>query len=130
MKKNLFLISLVSGIWFAGCYQDNYEKSHPAPVTAAACDSARTISFSKDVEPVFASSCLVGCHSSASGTAGVILDTWAGAKRQASNGQLVVSIKHSQPNQTPTTWMPVGGSLTPCQIGIITKWVNSGFPNN
>ncbi|HEV7230876.1 MAG TPA: hypothetical protein VGO45_06085, partial [Bacteroidia bacterium] len=101
-----------------------------APKAPATCDTTHVMSFANDVEPIFAASCLIGCHSSSSATAGVVLDTYQGSSKQARNGQLVVSITHSGPNSTPTTWMPSVGTLSACDKAKIIKWVNAGYPNN
>jgi hypothetical protein len=131
MKKNLFVLTVITAVGFFGCNYDNYQNAHPSPkVSNGVCDSSHVMSFATDITPIFQASCLIGCHSSASASGAVILDTYIGASKQARNGQLVVSVKHSGPNTTPTTWMPMSGSISACDIAKITKWVNSGYPNN
>ncbi|HEV7230811.1 MAG TPA: hypothetical protein VGO45_05755 [Bacteroidia bacterium] len=131
MKKCLILIIIFVCAVCVGCRHDNYAKDHPA-VTPAYCDSAKTISFVNDVLPIFQASCISGCHSTSAAQHGVILDTWTGTRRPASNGQLLLTVNHSQPNGTGNVfWMPYpNGSLSACQIAIITKWVNAGYLNN
>lgn len=135
MKKIIAAVSAFTflSLWLASCKYDNYEKMHPAPVAPAVCDSSKTISFAHDVEPIFAASCLAGCHSSASASGGIILDNWAGVRRPAGNGQLIQSIDHSQADGAGNVfWMPLPSpnKLSACQIGIIKKWVNAGYLNN
>jgi hypothetical protein len=135
MKRTVFALAafIVCSLWFASCNYDNYQNLHPTPKAPAVCDSSKVISFANDVEPIFAASCLTGCHSSSSASGGITLDTWNGVRRPASNGQLVTSIDHSQADGASNIfWMPLPSpnKLSACQIGIIRKWVNAGYLNN
>jgi hypothetical protein len=129
MKKALIPIAFAA-LFLGGCFADNYEKLHPVKSTPAKCDTTGVISFASRVEPIFQANCLLGCHSASSASGGVILDSWAGAKRPAANGQLVSAVTHSGPNGGTTYWMPITSTLSPCDINTIVSWVNKGYLNN
>jgi hypothetical protein len=135
MRKTVLTLSVFTfaSLWLGSCHYDNYQNMHPTPKAPTVCDSSKVISFAKDVEPIFAASCLTGCHSSSSGSGGITLDTWNGVRRPASNGQLLQSIDHSQADGASNVfWMPLPSpnKLSACQIGIVKKWVNAGYLNN
>ncbi|MFI5148591.1 MAG: hypothetical protein ACHQRM_02590 [Bacteroidia bacterium] len=131
MKKNIIIIVLIAAGFASGCYYDNYEKLHPVVVTPPVVCDTTGVKFGATVTPIFSANCINGCHSTAVGSGGVILDTYAGAHRQVANGQLLPAINHSQPNGTGNIfWMPLTGSLSTCDISKVTQWVHAGAPNN
>ena len=103
------------------CYYDSKEYLYPQINNV--CDTTN-VTFLKSVKPILDSYC-VTCHSSSFSSKGVILDNYADVKIQATNGQLVSTIKLGVPNPMPQT-----GKLTDCQIATIQKWVNAQAPNN
>jgi mono/diheme cytochrome c family protein len=67
------------------------------------------------------------CHSSASASGGVILDTYIGVKSQVDNGKLKGTINHD----TGFKVMPPSGTkISECNLTIIDKWIADGAPNN
>jgi hypothetical protein len=132
MKKNLLLVAAFGVLLASGCLKDNYEILHPAPkVVSQVCDTAKTISFTTDITPIINFSCAIsGCHDAASGAGGITLNNYKGVHGTVLSGQLIPAIKHTGPNSGTTYWMPITGSLSPCEIGIINKWVNNGALNN
>jgi len=132
MKKSILVAASFIAILVAGCYKDKYEVLHPAPkVVNQVCDTAKTISFATDVTPIINVSCAIsGCHDAASGAGGITLTTYKGVHSTVLSGQLLPAINHSGPNSGTSYWMPVTGSLSSCEIAIITKWVNNGAANN
>jgi hypothetical protein len=109
------------------------EELYPAPIiipgindsTASGCDTAKAITYTNDIKPIFSSNCGAAdnsCHKGSSSNSGIDLSTYAGAKGIA--GSLVGAI----------TWdgsvsnMPKGSSskINDCSIAKIKKWVNSG----
>ena len=125
MKKAILPLFAVTAILMSGCYYDNYEKSHPVVPVTTVCDTSAVMSFATNIEPIFQASCMTNCHSSASAQGSVILDTYVGAHKTVIQGKLLPAINHTGPFP-----MPLTGSLSSCDIGKITKWVNAGAPNN
>ncbi len=132
MKKILFWGSGMLMLLVASCNNDNYSIFHPVtPPSSATCDSSGTISYATSVAPVMALSCATsGCHDAASMQGGVVLSTYIGVHKANQNGLLIPAIKHNTPNAAPTNWMPLTGSLDPCDVAKIVKWANNGALNN
>jgi hypothetical protein len=109
----------------AGCYYDKADLLYPDGKTV--CDSTATAKFSTDVLPVMNASCNSGCHSTASASAGIILDNYNGVKAQVANGKLMGSINQASGYSA----MPKGGGkLNTCTIAKLQQWINAGAPNN
>ncbi len=125
----IILILLISSLTIAVCNSCYYNKQDILyPDGNIPCDAAGAVKFSSDVLPVMNASCnSSGCHNTSSAAAGVILDTYAGIKNQATNGRLMGSI-----NQTSGySSMPKGGAkLNSCTLTKIQQWINDGTPNN
>jgi len=120
----------------------------PAPATAAAtpvpvlatptnlpstAGKPGTVSFSKDVLPIFTSVC-VKCHGGEKTEQSLVLKTYADVMQGSDNGPVIVLGKSADSllidliNQGK---MPKKGPrLLPGQIRIITQWVDEGAPNN
>jgi Predicted membrane protein len=89
------------------------------------CDTS-SFTYSGAVKAITEQYCR-GCHSSASPSGGVVLDTYAGVKTVADNGRLAGAINHRAGFKP----MPQGGAkLSDCQIKQIEKWIASGAPDN
>lgn len=89
------------------------------------CDTTK-YAYNADILPMINKYC-VGCHSSSAAPKGIALDSYNGIVNAANTGQLLGAIRH----ETGYTAMPQGGSkLSDCEITIISKWINSGTPNN
>ena len=89
------------------------------------CDTTN-VTWSGTIRQLIQTNCQ-GCHTSASPSGGVVLDSYSAVSNSAFNGSLLGSIQHS-PGWTP---MPFGGSkLAECDIAKIRIWVNAGAPNN
>jgi len=119
----------------------------PAPATAAAAPTSvratptdlpstaksGTVSFSKDVLPIFTSVC-VKCHGGEKTEQSLVLKTYADVMAGSDNGPVIEPGKSADSllidliNQGK---MPKKGPrLLPAQIRIITQWVDEGAPNN
>jgi hypothetical protein len=85
MKKIhiLFFLFSILALGLSSCYYDNEEELYPAVIT---CDTI-SVSYSSSVAPILTSSCN-GCHSSASPSGGVVLDSYSQASVYALNGKL------------------------------------------
>jgi len=133
MKKILFFGSGMLILLVVACNKDNYSVIHqvPPPATPTVCDTSGTISYAASVAPVMAASCAIsGCHDAASMQGGVVLSTYIGVHKSNQNGLLIPAIKHNTANAAPTNWMPLTGSLDPCDVAKIVKWANNGALNN
>ncbi|GAA4424568.1 hypothetical protein GCM10023188_04540 [Pontibacter saemangeumensis] len=113
----VFLLSLA-----AACTSDNEEDDTPQPQQC----NTENVTFASTVAPILSANCY-SCHSTSVATAGIVLDTHAGVKKQADNGTLVGAITHAA-GYTP---MPQGAAkLSDCNISKIKKWVEDGAKNN
>jgi mono/diheme cytochrome c family protein len=89
------------------------------------CDSAN-VTYSSQIVSAMNNNCNA-CHSSASASGGVILDTYIGVKSQVDNGKLKGTINHD----TGFKVMPPSGTkISECNLTIIDKWIADGAPNN
>ncbi len=128
MKKTILSVAGLSIILAIGCRNDNFTNMQPkaAPVP---CDTTGAMSFATNVAPIINTNCAVsGCHvGGASAAGGYDFTTYAGVKSATLHGDaLLPAINHSGPNSGSTSWMPLVGSLTSCDIAIINKWANNG----
>jgi hypothetical protein len=127
MKKNtLFLLVALIILIIGSCKKDSIEAQHPLVLV---CDSAKAITFNKDVKPIIDYYCgaQAGCHSNGSASGGVQLESYEGIKNVVATGLLLKAIKH----ESSVVAMPKGATkLDDCTIYIIEKWINGGYLNN
>ena len=122
-----FSLALLASVAFIlvvllACSDDNEEDIGPQPQQ---CDTS-TVTFASTVTPILSANCY-SCHKSSIAEGGVMLDTYAGVKKEVDEGYLIGVITHA-PGFQP---MPKGGSkLSDCNIAKIRKWVDAGAPNN
>jgi uncharacterized membrane protein len=89
------------------------------------CDTTK-FKYSADISVLINNYCL-GCHAGMAPSGGINLSTYNNVFTVATNGRLVGAVSHA-PGYSP---MPKNAAkLSSCQITQITKWVNSGAPNN
>ncbi|MGD0612477.1 MAG: c-type cytochrome domain-containing protein [Anaerolineales bacterium] len=104
-----------------------------APTVTSGGSSSASVSFSKDVEPIFQSRC-VTCHGGPNPQRGLNLSTYASVMAGSANGPVVVpgNPDSSRLIQMVTQGlMPKSGpKLLPSQIQILTEWVQAGALNN
>ena len=101
----------------------------PAPVSSG---SGGTVSFAKDVLPIFQASC-VGCHSAGGGSAGLDLSSYAGVMNGSSRGAVVTAGDANSllVGKVSSGMMPKGGpKLSNDQIQKIKDWINAGAQDN
>ena len=105
-----------------GCYYDNEEDLYGN----ASCTPNPAPSFSADVLPILDSRCN-NCHSGASPSGGIKLDSYNEVIKYVPNGKLMGSINHDSGYSA----MPKNGTkLSTCQIELIQAWVDTDTPNN
>jgi hypothetical protein len=88
------------------------------------CDTINPITYSGTLLPVLQLTC-TGCHSGASPSGGILLNTYASVATVAANGLLMKSL-----NGNGVTRMPPSGPLSACRIRQFQIWVNKGYQNN
>jgi mono/diheme cytochrome c family protein len=124
MKKSAFLLLLLIPLafLFPECYYDNVTDLYPAFVK---CDTTN-VTYSQTIAPIMTANCN-SCHNTATASAGIITDTWAGLSGPAADGTLWKGVDQ-QPGISP---MPKGGSrLSSCDLSKIKTWIDAGAPNN
>lgn len=112
MKKCIYIISAV--VLLIACESRTYEEiSDNTPIT-------EEVTYNKDVKPIIDANC-VSCHSPGAQA----LTNYMEVKNNIDN----IIDRISRPNGDPLK-MPQGGSLSPTQINIITKWKADGLSEN
>ncbi|WP_089853329.1 c-type cytochrome [Chryseobacterium taeanense] len=112
MKKYIYIIS--SAVLMVACESRTYEEiSDTTPI-------AETVTYNKDVKVIIDANC-VSCHSPGAQA----LTNYTQVKNNIDN--IIDRITRS--NGDPLK-MPQGGSLSPSQINIITKWKADGLTEN
>ncbi len=83
------------------------------------------ISYLTHIKPIMEFYC-TGCHSGGQASGNITLDSYISVSKQAKNGKLYGSVA-ALPGFVA---MPVGSSLSSCQIAAIRKWTEQGALNN
>ena len=105
------------------CYYDHEDLLYGnGPCT----DSTGTISYQQKVVPIFSQSCYT-CHTGAFPSGNIVMGNYTADKALAVNGKLYGSISHSSGFSAMPKDKP---ALTPCQVAVIKKWIDSGMLNN
>ncbi|HRY31492.1 MAG TPA: hypothetical protein P5531_00830 [Bacteroidales bacterium] len=123
---NIFIYSiLILLAWgFVSCYNDNEEYLYQH-LTDQTCDTVN-VTFSGTILPIMNQYC-VKCHSTASPSAGISLDNYAGVSAVAATGQLWGSVSWTGNFSA----MPQGeNQLSPCNLSKIRAWLNKAYPND
>jgi uncharacterized membrane protein len=109
------------------------DQSSANPTLASGGSSSGSVSFAKDVEPIFQSRC-VNCHGGQQTQRGLNLTQYSSVMTGSVNGAVVVP---GNPDSSTLIQMVVQGKmpkrgpqLLPGQVQILTDWVKAGAPNN
>ncbi len=92
---------------------------------------SQTISYRKQVAPIFASSC-AACHGSNNPQSGFGLQNFASLMKGGRRGKAVIagnpagSLLSQFIDGTKQPRMPIGGALKPAEIATIKKWIAEG----
>lgn len=87
------------------------------------CDTT-SVTYTGSVNPIIQTWC-IGCHSGSKPANNIALETYNDVVACANSGGLLGSVTHGS-GYSP---MPKGGpQLSPCEIGTIEKWINTGKP--
>lgn len=118
VNRIFFAPVLLTALVSAGCA---YTKKD---IVQAPCTIPTNVSYVTDIAPILQGNCY-SCHSAASPSSGILLDSYNGLKFYAQNGYLYGTISHANGYRP----MPDdGGKLSDCNISIIKKWIDSGTP--
>ena len=114
-----FCIMIIAGIFFfTGCSKSNSSGGATAP---GFCDGVVS-KYAADVQPIIATSCLLGsnCHSAGSSNAGGELTDYNKVFNKRAQIRAAVN----------SGIMPQSGTLTTDQKKKIICWIDGGAPNN
>ncbi|WP_082632599.1 c-type cytochrome [Chryseobacterium sp. IHB B 17019] len=116
MRKLIYIFSSV--VLLIACESRTYEEiSDNTPI-------AEQVTYAKDVKPIIEANC-IGCHS-AGGPAS--FQPWTSYDQVKTHIDNILD-RIQRPNGDPLK-MPQGGSLSPSQINIFTKWKADGLIEN
>jgi hypothetical protein len=131
--KRLGFTYLLSIFLLGSCTRDKGKLAVPD----TSCKTPETVSFSKDVMPVFNKYCgTSGCHSGASPAGNLNLDQSVAYNQllHPSSGYVDTitpkySLLYAQMNSVSQP-MPPTGKLDPCTIDLVYKWIQQKAKNN
>jgi len=116
MKKFMYIIS--PAILFVACESRTYEEiSDSTPV-------AEQVNYTQNVKPIIDANC-ISCHSPGGSAS---FQPWTSYTQVKNNIDNIID-RIGRPNGDPQK-MPQGGSLSPSQINIFTKWKADGLTEN
>src|SRR5947208_2041722 len=92
---------------------------------------AGPVSYSKQIAPIFATSCNA-CHGGASPQSLLSMTTYAALMKGGRRGKEIVAgvpaksllVQYIEGTKQPR--MPIGGALKPAEITVIRKWIAEG----
>jgi hypothetical protein len=130
MKLSLLslLFFILSAFLVTACKSDDPEDpANPDYLAEADCTGldVNANTYAAAIEPILSLNCaLGGCHNTASANAGVILDTYAGAKKAFNEQPGLCAIHHGE----GCLHMPDGGGKLPDEdIRKIDCWAKNGY---
>jgi len=133
-RKNKLSGVLLSLLVFVGIYLlAGCGGQASTPVALPAHTPSATVSFSKDVMPIFQDNC-VNCHGGEKTSKGLDLKTFASLMAGSQNGAVIVPGDSSNSKlivSVQSGKMPKRGpALKAEQIQLMMDWVNAGAKNN
>ncbi len=151
--KNVPVVGLASFVVLAGLGVSACSSGTPATstktTTASTTTSSSGVSFSKDIQPIFTSNCVI-CHTGSSGPMGLSLDPGSAYKNlvnvKSTEAPSLYRVSPDAPdksyivNKLLGTQTQAGGSgaqmpfgaapLPQSTVNLIQQWISSGAPNN
>lgn len=120
-------------VMFVALTSCTYEKAQ----LNISCDIPQQVSFSNDIIPVFNKHCnTAGCHSGASPTGGLNLESTVAYTQLMSSGSGYIdtitpkySVLHASMSDASNP-MPPTGKLDKCTLDLIYKWIEQKAKNN
>lgn len=119
MARNCIL--LLAGTLLFSCSYKNEEELYPV---VEGCDTL-SVSYNQRILPILQDKCL-GCHSGASPSGDVNLDSYANVWPYIQNGSLLNAIRYNN----LASPMPPSGKMNTCNIDLIAAWINQGASDN
>jgi len=86
------------------------------------CDTG-SVTFADQIWPMMESYC-TGCHSASAPGGGIVIAGYDDMKALAENGSLMGSVRW----ETGYARMPTNQQLSDCNINLLQKWIDDGFP--
>lgn len=124
MKRiSIILFSLITILYFNGCYYDKFNELHPLDGYVNTCDESLPDTYTDVTRIIILSNC-ISCHNSKTHNGDVVLETYQQVKKEVNNGNLMGAILH----QSDYKAMPPGTSLRDCDIQQIQQWIDAGMP--
>ena len=121
MKKLFFSFAIIGIVLTASCYYDVEAELYGTTT----CDNS-VVSYNGRIKAILDTYCN-NCHSGASPSANISLDTYINAKNEDTNGKLNCTITQG----SGCSPMPKGGAkLSQCDIDACAKWAAAGYPEN
>lgn len=125
MKRFFFIGSIIIFCVLCRC----------SPDESSVCAPPETVSFSKDIVPIFNQYC-VSCHSGTSPSANLNLEQSAAYAQLTKAGKGYIdtltpaySVLYASINSSANP-MPPTGKLDKCQLDIVLKWITQKAKNN
>lgn len=124
MKKISMLVIFASLCFcmMSGCKNDKDELINPPPGN---CGSG-VVTYSNEIVPILRNNCY-RCHAGSSTVGPFNLDSYQALQVRAANGQFWGAVSHSAGYSPMPKDRP---QLSPCDLAIIRKWLDEGYPNN
>jgi hypothetical protein len=121
MSTRVIGLCLSLALTLTNCYYDNEE----ALYGVEQC-STEPVTYAGTISGILQRNCL-SCHSQSANSGGVVLETYAQVKVQATSGKLVGVVSHapgfsSMPKNAP--------QLSECNVSAIRQWVEAGALDN
>jgi hypothetical protein len=132
LQFSALAIMLLAG--YAAC--TNYKQDQLYPYVACAADTASAVSFTKDIQPIFNSSCVTGCHTGGSPQGHLSLDPavaytqlWHPGGGYVDTLNPAASVLYSSMVSVSSP-MPPSGALDACKLKLVLKWIEQKGRNN
>jgi hypothetical protein len=87
------------------------------------CDTS-SVTFSGQIWPMMETYC-TGCHSTGSAGGGIVIAGYDDLVALAGNGSLMGSVRY----EADFANMPTNQQLSECNISLLQKWIDDGFPD-
>lgn len=123
--KKLAFFTILAILSFAGCYYDKTEEIYPGTGLFDSCDTTHNVSFSQHIQVTLQNYCY-SCHSGATPSSGISLETYSDVYGWYSTGDLYGCVFRQQ-GYNP---MPPSFALDSCHMKQFKYWMDAGAPNN
>lgn len=114
------------------CVYNNEEVLYPAPPQPVepvdTCGLPVVVSYADDIVPILDANVCLACHENADPAGGIGLEGYDRVLPFVEDGSLLGSIQYDP----QFSRMPKGNydKVPDCEISMIKKWIDQGYPNN